>query len=242
MITSSSLLIFEDFYQKLILEKENASNTTKANLESIGNSISNLESHIYSYYTTLANELGQEIATEIQYIMTSIADEVFSETQWTDINEWKRYLLEERIFKSHVSGSAFFDNIDSLLMSRNVNRIRLAVIYFLSISMGFRGSYYAKTEQNDMILLQYKKKLLDIITTNSNTNKYESSHLFQKAYIYTIENSNNFRTQKKSTFSYWISAVIMIYIMFSYAIWQKNTREVSTQIRDALISINSLNK
>src|SRR3954470_14092501 len=80
-----------------------------------------------------------EIYREAQYVMAALADEVFLKLNWEGKASWP--LLESRLFQTHYAGEAVFQRIERLLQRRDPFYVDLAAVYFVALSLGFKGKY-----------------------------------------------------------------------------------------------------
>ena len=86
-----------------------------------------------------AGEEGNVQLDGAQYVMASLADEVFVNLEWEGHEVWAHDLLETHMFSSHVAGERLFERAEALLRGgRNSDR-ELALIYLWAICLGFQG-------------------------------------------------------------------------------------------------------
>lgn len=246
MINAIILSIFEDFFQKLILKKEELikNNVDDKEIEKLA---SDMEKIIISYHASLLHEFGDEVTKETQYVMSAMTDEVLTPNKWHGISAWKNSLVEQRMFESHISGTKIFERIDELIKIRSSN-IEICTIYFLCLSLNFRGTYHAHTQGNNDKLQTYKQNLFNLIINHSNSenliNTSNIKHeykLFPKSYLYTIETVKNFKTSKRSYFVYWITIGIIMYFVTGYIIWKQHSYEVLKHTEETLLLLNKVN-
>lgn len=77
---------------------------------------------------------------QCRYAMVALADDVLLSVEWPGRAQWLREPLELRLFGTQKAGQEIFDRIQRLL-SKDVGEDReLAVVYLLTLAMGFRGS------------------------------------------------------------------------------------------------------
>jgi type VI secretion system protein ImpK len=76
---------------------------------------------------------------ECRYALVALADDLMLSIDWPGRTAWLREPLEMRLFGSQKAGQEIFERIDQLL-ARDVGADReLAVVYLLTLSLGFRG-------------------------------------------------------------------------------------------------------
>ena len=78
---------------------------------------------------------------DAKYIMTVLADEVFINLKWEGAKFWRFSLLEKQFFQSEIAGERFFSMLDEVIQSINTTNEEFAFLYFMSLSLGFKGKY-----------------------------------------------------------------------------------------------------
>ena len=96
---------------------------------------------LFEHQARDAGTYGSEFYREAQYVMAALADEVFLQLDWEGRNYWLSNLIESQIFQTHISGELFFQRLDRILQERDPALRELAAVYFMALSMGFRGRY-----------------------------------------------------------------------------------------------------
>lgn len=76
---------------------------------------------------------------ECRYAMVALADDRLLSTEWPGRQAWLREPLELRLFGTQKAGQEIFDRIEKLLSKDLGDGRELAVVYLLTLSMGFRG-------------------------------------------------------------------------------------------------------
>jgi type VI secretion system protein ImpK len=84
---------------------------------------------------------AMDINHEAQYVMAALADETLLNFEWPGRDAWTSCLIEEAQFGSRIAGDRIFDRLDELLHTRDPARRDLALIYLLTLSLGFEGRY-----------------------------------------------------------------------------------------------------
>lgn len=65
-------------------------------------------------------------------------------------DEWRRSPLQAALYGTSNAGQEFFDRLDRL----NPGQKQLCEVYFLALSLGFRGKYYDDAQENQLIDLR----------------------------------------------------------------------------------------
>ena len=65
-------------------------------------------------------------------------------------DEWRRSTLQAALYGTSNAGQEFFDRLDRL----NPGQKQLCEVYFLALSLGFRGKYYDDAQENQLIDLR----------------------------------------------------------------------------------------
>lgn len=239
MNQQSLIKLFDEFFQKLIdqiseiqLKKNSYSEEdTKKIIFNFEQTILNYSS-FYSFEYSEQDEYNRFLSNlkDAQYAMTSIADEIFLNTEWSGKKCWEFNLLEEKIFKSHVSGVEIFTKIKKIIDSINPSK-EIASIYLSLLGLGFKGKFRSDNKieesKNEEEIGIFKKKLFEIIYQGQTINN--NNKIFPKAYHYTIVSSEN-DIIRKSKFSYIILSVFCIFITVGYFVWKIKTHDINKNV------------
>ena len=90
-----------------------------------------------------------------RYALAVFADEVALDSDWPGRNDWGAALLEQRHFGTSVGGVRFFELLEEI----PEHEPELAEVFFLCLSLGFRGRYREGAPE----LESYKRKLLKML-------------------------------------------------------------------------------
>ena len=174
------LRLFHRFYTELLLIKERTDFSIKDNLALAQTDLLEL---IQQYALQIQpSEGGSEESqyTEVLYLLTVFADEVFVSIPWDGQYIWEDNLLEEQVFNSHVAGNKFYKFLDKHLQSPTAFTERVVIIYLLLLSLGFKGKYMF--EDKERKTQYYKRQLFVYLFNNLPFLLKELKVLFPDAY------------------------------------------------------------
>jgi len=200
-----------------------------------GPAVSGVWQHLLSLLERQALEAGQggafayEVYREAQYVMAALADEVFLHLEWEGKSSWP--LLESRLFQSHVAGEEIFVRLDRLLQRRDPFYLDLAAVYFMALSLGFRGKYRG---HEDRERIEYRRRLFQMIYRRDPKLFTATAPLFPQAYQYTLDKSDVKKLPAQWTWMWLIAAVLILWIAFAQYSWSAATSRVSCLICEAL--------
>jgi type IV/VI secretion system ImpK/VasF family protein len=150
--------------------------------------------------------------------MIGFADEFFLNFEWPYKIEWLNNLLEAKVFRTHISGSHIFEQIDYILEDRE--NTELARIYFYVLSFGFKGMHINNQPKID----QLKSQLFFMIYQQHPTT--ELNKLFE-----TVIGESKTRKQYTAYHLLWFcGASLSIYLFVSYVIWYTYTDSLNQVI------------
>ena len=153
-----------------------------------------------------------------RYSMIGFADEFFLNLEWAYKLEWLNNLLEAKVFRTHISGSHIFEQIDYILEDRE--NTELARIYFYVLSFGFKGMHINNQPKID----QLKSQLFFMIYQQHPTT--ELNKLFE-----TVIGESKTRKQYTTYHLLWFCVTsLCIYLLVSYVIWYTYTDSLNQVI------------
>jgi type VI secretion system protein ImpK len=123
-----------------------------------------------------------EVYREAQYVFAALGDEVFLNFDWEGRKAWP--LLESRLFQSHVAGELFFDKLENLLYKRGPVYEDLAAVYFMALSLGFKGKYRGAESTAD--LDRYRRELFLKVFHQHPHLLGEERSLFPQSHLHTL--------------------------------------------------------
>ena len=105
----------------------------------------------------MGGRYAQDVNQEAQYVMAALGDEVLLNFDWPGKPLWTSFLLETALYESRVAGERVFERLEELLRTRDPARRDLALVYLLTLSLGFQGKF---RETADTAALQdYRRDL-----------------------------------------------------------------------------------
>lgn len=179
-------------------------------------------------------EYGASVYRDAQYVMAIFADEIFININWEKYGhlDWQEDLLENRLFGTHVSGTLFFEKIDTLLKGGDTSRTEMAAIYHLAISLGFQGKYRGTV--SILELDEYRKKLYAYIFQKKPVTSGEENIFFPEAYEYTLD---QWSIGKLPHVMKWMGVVVCLFIIClaaSHLVWLQNTDVINEYVNNII--------
>ena len=236
---------FEEFYKEIIKQKHAAltcpyKDSDAAELtEYVTNIASKLED-VLSTQAINSLQVGGHIArqyyTEAQYLMCALADEIFLNLNWAGKSVWENSLLESKFFSSHTSGEVFFQNLDDFLNYPDPVKIDLAILYLISLGIGFKGKY--KDMDDGGRITAYKNQLFLFINRKTPELFRGSEKIFRQPYGFTIKSEipKNFPSPYRW---YWaFSIMIGFFVTFSYVLLHFASMDIDSATQ-SIIRISS---
>ncbi|HAO22313.1 MAG TPA: hypothetical protein DCQ37_18720 [Desulfobacteraceae bacterium] len=227
-----SLLLrqFRDFYKEVIIQKEMIYDSSART----GDDIRNRFAEILKNQEFEAHEYGKgyglSFYKEVKYVMTALADDVFiNDIAWRDSEDWKDDSLEVRFFNTNFAGDHFFDKIDVLLKNADPVSAEIAAVYFLALSLGFKGKYRKRPDSDD--LRQYKERLFRFIFHKNPDS--EGERLFPQTYQNNLTEAGNRRFSYLKLWAYGIAGSFLGLLILSYIVWSSMTGDLM-QIVDSI--------
>ncbi|MBT4880512.1 MAG: DotU family type IV/VI secretion system protein [Alphaproteobacteria bacterium] len=155
---------------------------------------------------------------EAQYVMAALADEVFLNTNWSGKDSWDDYLVESKLFSSHVAGDQFFDKLDEFLDLRDPANVDIATVYYFSLALGFQGKYRGLDAKKT--LDDYKQRLFLFITRRRPQLFAGKRRLFPEAYSHTLDESIPKKLPNPRFWMILLGMLVMVLTVASYVIWR----------------------
>lgn len=167
-----------------------------------------------------------EIYREAQYVMAALADEVFLNLHWEGRNSWP--LLEARLFQTHYAGEALFQRLDRLLQRRDPFYTDLAAVYFMALSLDFKGKY----RDNDPSgrLEHYRQQLFAMIYRRNPQLFSSNTPLFPQALQHTLDEGPGRRLPDRRVWLGLTAGVIVAWLAISGWTWTALDTPVSCLI------------
>ena len=171
----------------------------------------------------------QKRFSEIQYVMTAMADEVFLSIEWAGKEYWSTHLMEERMFGTHDAGSRFFENLDGLLQHRDATRADVLAVYLLALSLGFRGKL--RGVSTDAQIAHYRTQAY-VTLFQRNPGLPENTPLFPQAYAHTRGGQQQSWLPQMRPWLLSLIAVAVGYLLLSALIWDRRSTTVTARLEE----------
>jgi type VI secretion system protein ImpK len=240
------LLFFKAFYEELMRLRTVVVRQKSQMLKRVGEKSSpafSQKEHVIDVSDTLVNflenqalearklggSMGESVYREAQYVMAALADEVFlSLPAWEGRMFWQQYLLEQRLFRTHVAGAKFFDAAEDLLKTNDPLRLGLGFIYLTALGVGFRGKYRGVNDQG--VLDDYKERLfMYVYREKPRLLDNEGELLFPEAVSATITRPlSRPLLGEVRRWSLVLAAALGIYAVLAYGVWFGVTHQLQT--------------
>lgn len=243
--TNNSPLLqnFQTFYYELLRQKEKALRMSEPDMvfdetspDTASNQEMGLADTIQKKMRSLIEELtfkanrsiGGMGATQIrdaQYIMVVLTDEIFLGINWPGAKQWQKSLLEAQIFETQIAGELFFKKLDALLESNDSTRGELALLYFLTLSLGFKGKY---KDHGDREAMKWYLEQLYTAINQRPTHLFRPGrpYLIEQCYDYTLSEPPGRGLPDVRVWSMCIASIITLYIFITYIVWYKLASEM----------------
>jgi type VI secretion system protein ImpK len=224
---------FQDYYYELLRQKEKALRMSEQatpmqehpdnhdlvfKIQKIMRDL--LESTTQKTARTFGHSLGAHMARDAEYIMVTLTDEIFLNLQWSGVSAWQKSLLEAQIFQTQVAGELFFKKLDALLEAKETNTREIALLYFLALSLGFRGKF--KGAEDEKKIRWYMDQLY-IFINNKPSQLFNPGRkkLFDQCYDYDIITGPDRGLPDVRIWTLCILAIFVLYFFVTYVAWYK---------------------
>jgi type VI secretion system protein ImpK len=171
-----------------------------------------------------AGEPGAEFYREAQYVMSTLADEVFLNLEWEGRGAWAANLLETRLFGSHVGGDLFFRRLDALLHEQDAVKRPLAGVYLMALSLGFQGRHRGRGASDT--LAEYRRRAFAFVFPGHRSVLGGERRLFPQAYEHTAGGGSPIRLPHARRWIAAAVAVFLLYLLVSHRAFVSATRPV----------------
>ena len=171
-----------------------------------------------------SGEYGTTLYSEAQYVMATLADEIFIHLAWEGGHGWSMNLLESKLFHTHNGGDLFYQKLDRLLKDRDPVYKDLAMVYLLALSAGFRGRFWGQEASPQ--LEDYRQQLFTFIYGHASNLEHESKHIFAQAYAHTLDEGTTSRLTDTRLWIVMLVVVILIVFVMSHGVWISLTSEL----------------
>jgi type VI secretion system protein ImpK len=82
-----------------------------------------------------------------KFALVAFLDETIISSEWNEKNEWLSEPLQIKLFDTFNAGEEFFTNMSNLRLKTSINKDVLE-IYYLCLSLGFKGKYQLQSPEN----------------------------------------------------------------------------------------------
>jgi len=243
----SSFIIecFEEFYREVLKHKSFVLSTPWQKTEDQGTSspqataeyiLSRLQTFLEEQATSAqygGDSFAETYYTEAQFIMVSLADEVFLNLDWPGKRYWEFNLLEQRLYNTHSAGQVFFEKLDEFLKNKDPVRTDLAVLYLNALGLGFQGKYRHFNDAG--ALSAYRKRLFIFINRREPYLFHKKTHLFPDAYAHTLEGAGAKELPNLRNWYLIFGAVGLSYLFASYIIWYAATADIVRTVNNIIM-------
>jgi type VI secretion system protein ImpK len=159
-----------------------------------------------------SGEPGADFYREAQYVMSTLADEVFLHLEWEGRHTWAANLLETRLFGTHVGGETFFRRLDALLHEQDAVKRPVAGVYLMALSLGFQGRHRGRDAA--AVLAEYRRRAFAFVFPGHRSVIRGERRLFPEAYEHTAAGGQAIRLPHARR---WIVAAAAVLLLFLYA-------------------------
>jgi type VI secretion system protein ImpK len=160
---------------------------------------------------------------EAQYVMASLADEIFLHLDWEGKKDWP--LLEAQLFHSHAAGQVFFEKLDRLLQRKDPFYVDLAAVYLMALMLGFEGKFRDTDDGGQ--LEKYRRQLFLMIFKRQPALFDEDVHLFPESYLHTLREGKGRRLPNPRRWLWVMASVIVAWLILSQALWVRWAGDVN---------------
>ena len=92
-----------------------------------------------------------------KYPVVALADEIALNTEWNGQDDWEEDLIEQHYFGTAIAGEEFFVRLKEV----GPDEEQVAEIYFLALSLGFKGRYRSRPEEREEMKQRLYRSLPD---------------------------------------------------------------------------------
>ncbi|MCC6572567.1 MAG: DotU family type IV/VI secretion system protein [Planctomycetes bacterium] len=110
-----------------------------------------------------ANDIPLEDVQQAKYALVAFFDEIVLSSNWAAKDAWQGKPLQLAYFNDFSAGEEFFNKLEALRNTRDPRKLDVLEVYFLCLSLGFRGKYA------DLQGMERRKVLLDALAREMKT-------------------------------------------------------------------------
>lgn len=171
-----------------------------------------------------AGELGASFHREAQYVMSTLADEVFLHLEWEGRGAWAANLLETRMFGTHVGGDLFFRRLDALLQEQDPVKRPLVGVYLMALSLGFQGRHRGRDAGE--LLAAFRQRAFAFAFPGHRSVLRGERRLFPDAYAHTAAGGDPVRLPHARRWIAAAAAAVLLYLLASHRAFVGATADV----------------
>lgn len=169
---------------------------------------------------------------EVVYIMVSVADEIFLNTDWNGKSYWEENMLEKHFFGTQIAGEKIFKNIENIVHNNNnAEWIIMAEIYMKALSLGFQGKFRGLLDCEKEINM-YRKQLFNFVEKLDKSIDMVDHKMFSKEYSYTLPTLHRQFLPDASIINYVFAFFIFMFLVISSVVWFLETHALYESLHD----------
>lgn len=166
---------------------------------------------------------------DAQYAMVALADEIFLSLPWKGRALWSKRLLESQVFQSQSSGTTLFQKMDALLSRYDPSRKSLAVVYFNTLVLGFKGTY--SEAENQSVIKNYEARLYAFVFgKNPSLAAYGVDKLAPDCYASTVQSEAQPGLPDVRFWAFVIGGIVLLLFLASYIIWYDTAADLQKSL------------
>ncbi|MCH8293250.1 DotU family type IV/VI secretion system protein [Candidatus Poribacteria bacterium] len=187
----------------------------------------------------MGGDYGLRLYKEAEYVIASLADEIFLGLEWEGHHAWNANLLESQLFDSHDAGERLFQKLDKLLQDRDPAYTDLAHVYLMALALGFQGKFRDIDDAGQID--GYRRRLFAFIARRDPDLRDESKHLFPEAYACTLTEGHSGKLRDVRKWMGWLILAILAWFVVSSVLWFNVTSDIfgrgMTDLLDEIINL-----
>ncbi len=238
---------FQEFYREVLIQKEYAYLTLDPQsqgepaeqiiFETVTDKIQRkLREMLERFSLNAQNQIGEFAVSHFQealYIMVALADEIFLSFEWPGQKRWEDNLLEAQLFHTQIAGELFYNKLDALLEANDPMRNDIAIIYLLSLALGFKGKY--RGEDDSGKITWYREQLYAIVNRRSIDLFHPGrEHLVPSTYEHVVIASPGKGLPDLRTWFIAFASIVTVFVFVSSVMWYKVVRDMDEAIGQIL--------
>jgi type VI secretion system protein ImpK len=201
-----------------------AGDTPEARAAAQEQAAARVRNRLRSFLQSQAADLGRRLGTDgesklddAQYVMASLADEVFLNLDWEGREFWAHNLLETHMFGSHVAGERVFERAEALLGEGDELDDDLALVYLSAISLGFLGKFRGAADTRP--LQHLRRRLLSTVMRGASALGDDLDPLVPQAMEHTLAANESLRLPPVRRWATVLVVMIVAYLFVAHWVW-----------------------